>query len=507
MTNDNESLDADVLIVGYGPVGQTLAALLGARGHRVIVLERRQGRYETPRAGHFDHEIMRIFQSMGIAEKIRRIAEPALRYEFLDADGAVLARLPRDWDAPSRWDASYHFYQPELEEVLDWAVRQIDQVDVRFGQAVTGLRREAGHVVAVLDDGKKVSARYGVGADGANSVVRSTNSFHTEDLGFQADWLVVDIRPFAGATLPNIPDTGQVLNPARPNHMARVGDRYFRWEFMLVDGDDPEEMMKPERVWQLLSRWMTPDQGELIRQTVYTFRSIVADTFRDGPLLLAGDSAHVMPPFLGQGMSSGIRDAATLDWILDLVLTGASDEKLLDLYTATRRPNVLSYIKESVAIGAVICETDPVRAAGRRDAMRAATELPPPFQPLAGAGFVPDDALSGQLAVQPLLQVDGAPAALADYLFGHGFTLFSLVDLDSQSSELASELAAAVGLRVVVLGSGRVQEQGRALTDWLVSAGAVAVLVRPDFYVHGTSPNGSDISRLLLSLTATLALA
>ncbi len=334
--------DADVLVVGYGPVGQVLAALLGAAGHRVIVCERRHGRYETPRAGHFDHEIMRVFQSLGIADDVCRIADPARLYEFLDPDGTVIARLPRDWKAPSGWDASYHFYQPELEEVLDAAVRNQPSVEVRHGAAVTDLRQEAGHVTATLEDGTSVTARYAVASDGANSRMRALCGIETTDLGFRGDWLVVDVRPRPEATAVNIPHTGQVLNPERPHHMGRVAHRYYRWEFMLVDGDDPDEMVTPARVWELLRPWIGPDDGELIRQTVYQFRSVVADTFRSGSILLAGDAAHVMPPFLGQGMSSGIRDAATLSWILDLVLTGRSTPDLLDLYTSSRRPHVMA---------------------------------------------------------------------------------------------------------------------------------------------------------------------
>ncbi|MEV5411095.1 bifunctional 3-(3-hydroxy-phenyl)propionate/3-hydroxycinnamic acid hydroxylase [Thermopolyspora sp. NPDC052614] len=498
--------DADVLIVGYGPVGQTLAALLGRAGHRVVVCERRTGRYETPRAGHFDHEIMRVFQSLGIADEVRRIAEPARVYEFLDPDGAVISRLPRDWAAPSGWDASYHFYQPELEDVLDAAVHAMPTVDVRFDAAVTGLRQETDHVAVTLADGGAVTARYVVGADGAGSTVRALCDIRTEDLGFRGDWLVVDVRPRPGAPALDIPDTGQVLNPARPNHMGRVAQRYFRWEFMLVDGDDPAEMVRPERVWDLLKPWIGPREGELIRQTVYRFRSIVADTFRDRSVLLAGDAAHVMPPFLGQGMSSGIRDAATLAWMFDLVLAGSADPGLLDLYTASRRPHVIAYIEESVRIGTTVCETDPVRAARHREAMRSATELPPPFEPPIGAGFRDGQPLAGRLAVQPLLRTGDGKAERSDDVLGHGFTLFSLGEPDAAAAAAVDDLGRAIGLRSVVIGGEGIQEDGEALTGWMRKAGVTAVLVRPDFYVFGTAARLTDVPDLLAALRSDLSL-
>lgn len=505
-TTTADTVDTDVLIVGYGPVGQSLAALLGRAGHRVIVCERRSGRYETPRAGHFDHEIMRIFQAMGTAEEVDRIADPARLYEFLDPGGEVLARLPREWDAPSGWEASYHFYQPELEEVLDAAVREIPTVDLRFGHAVVGLRRGTDHVAVTLEGGAVLTARYVVGADGANSVVRNLCDISTEDLGFRGDWLVADIRPRPGAPDLDIPHTGQVLDPARPNHMGRVAQRYFRWEFMLVDGDDPAEMATPDNVWKLLKPWIGPDEGELIRQTVYQFRSIVAETFRAGPVLLAGDAAHVMPPFLGQGMSSGIRDAATLAWIFDLVLRGAAGPQLLDLYTASRRPQVLAYIEESIRIGTVVCETDPLRAAQRREILRSATELPPPFQPPVGAGFRAGEPLAGCLGIQPLLRTEDGRTQRSDDVLGNGFTLFSLAELDAAAVAAVADLESSIGLRSVVVGTpGGLQEDGETFSRWMKEAGVVAVLVRPDFYVLGSAAEPAEVPALLASLRSVLS--
>jgi 2-polyprenyl-6-methoxyphenol hydroxylase-like FAD-dependent oxidoreductase len=500
-------IQADVAIVGYGPVGQCAALLLARAGHQVVVCERRAGLYETPRAGHFDHEIMRALQSLGLSDRISEIADPARLYQFLDADGALVSELPRDWKAPSGWDASYHFYQPELEAILNDAVIRLPNIDLRMGNGVADLRQADGKVDLVLEDGTVVRARFAIGADGANSAVRQLCAVPSEDLGFRGDWLVVDVRPRPGAVFPAVADTCQVLNPARPNHIGRVAERYYRWEFMLVEGEDPADMVRPETVWALLEPWIGPDDGELIRQTVYQFRSIVAEDFRAGRVFLAGDSAHRMPPFLGQGMCSGIRDAVTLSWMLDLVLTDRARPELLDVYTASRRPHVVSYIEESVRIGRVVCETDPIRSAERREALRTAKGLPDPFQPPVGAGFRAGDALAGYLAVQPRLGDLGGVIMKSDDVLGVGFTLFSLEPLDAAAAGLAAQLHDSIGLRCVDLSGGQYVDADNALSDWLSTANAVAVVVRPDFYVYGSCTAPAAVAQLLEDLAVDFTLA
>ena len=499
---------ADVVIVGYGPVGQTLAALLGSRGHTVVVCERHPGLYPTPRAGHFDHEVMRIFQSLGIAPAVAEVSSPARVYEFLDRDGTVISRLPRDWPAPSGWHASYHFYQPELERLLDERARGLRTVQVRRGTPVTGVTSSSQGALVHTDAGD-VSARFAVGADGANSVVRSSAGIAMEDLGFSADWLVVDVRIRDGRPVPGIPDTGQVCDPTRPSHMARLAGPFLRWEFMLVPGDDPIEMIRPERIWQLLRPWLAEADGELVRHAVYRFQSRLAERFGAGTALLAGDAAHLMPPFLGQGMCSGIRDAATLAWQLDLVLRGVAPADLLAGYGAARRPHVRSYIRESVRVGEVVCETDPVRAERNLAAMTSVSTMPPPFQPRIGAGFRADDPLAGQLSVQPCRRGDaGSPVRLDDRL-GPGFQLLTTVPLAPEVAGLVSDLGPRLRLAHAVIGDGPeadFTDDDGAFRRWLAAAGVDAVVVRPDFYVYGTART-DELAALVRSLTSDLQLS
>ncbi len=499
---------AEVVIVGYGPVGQTLAGLLGSLGHAVTVCERHEQLYPTPRAGHFDHEIMRIFQSLGIAADVAEISSPARVYEFLDKDGTVVSRLPRDWPAPSGWDASFHFYQPELERLLDARARSFSTVEVRRGLPVTGVTPTPDGVSVHTEDGD-LDARFVVGADGANSVVRSSCDIALDDLGFSADWLVVDVRIRDGHPVPDIPDTGQVCDPARPSHMARLAGPYLRWEFMLVEGDDPLELTRPAGIWQLLKPWLAEADGELIRNAVYRFQSKVAENFRAGPVLLAGDAAHLMPPFLGQGMCSGIRDAAMVAWQLDLVLRGVAEPELLTDYGSARRPHVLSYIRESMRVGEIVCETDPLRAERNLAAMTSVSAVPPPFQPRIGSGYRSGDPLAGQLSWQPRVrQVDGSPGRLDDRL-GAGFQLLTTAPLQPDAAAVAADLGARIRLASAVVGDppdADVADESGGFQAWLTGAGVDAVLVRPDFYVYGSAPS-QDVTALLESVYPALHLS
>ncbi|MFD2272336.1 FAD-dependent monooxygenase [Undibacterium arcticum] len=208
-----------------------------------------------------------------------------------------------------------------------------------------------------------------IGADGANSLVRAAIGSSQEDRGFEADWLVIDLLPNEGVTL-DIPPAAQYCNPARPTTIVPAGIRdgryYRRWEFMRMPGESREDLENETMAWRLLEPWVKPDQAVIVRHKVYTFRSLIADTWRKNRLIIAGDAAHVMPPFMGQGMCAGLRDDWNLAWKLNLILTGQADGSLLDTYQIERRPHASDIIDLSMYLGKVICIPDP-EAAARRD--------------------------------------------------------------------------------------------------------------------------------------------
>ena len=357
--------DTDVIVVGCGPVGMTLAVLLAQQGHSVTILERWPNPYPLPRAVHLDHEVARIFQSAGIGAELAEITEPADIYEWRNGQGTTLLRLGRVGAGASGWPLSLMFHQPTLETVLERRARALG-VDIRRGCEVTDLTQHQGVVAVATSEGDVLEARYAVGCDGANSTVRTLLNVQMTELGFFYDWLIVDVVLHDDRVFD--PTNVQICDPARPTTVVSGGPGRRRWEFMRLHHETLDEL--ESRAWELLEPWdVRPDNATVERRAVYTFAARFAEQWRRGRVLLAGDAAHQMPPFAGQGMCAGIRDAANLAWKLDHVLTGAAPDALLDTYDQERLPSARHAIEFSVELGKIICIPDPDAAAARDEAM------------------------------------------------------------------------------------------------------------------------------------------
>ncbi|HME03812.1 MAG TPA: bifunctional 3-(3-hydroxy-phenyl)propionate/3-hydroxycinnamic acid hydroxylase [Solirubrobacteraceae bacterium] len=516
----------DIAIVGYGPVGQTLAILLGRLGYTVAVFERRPDLYPRPRAVHYDDEVARIFQRLGICEQLAPITEAATTYEWLNARGQTLLHIDRTGPGPSGWPAATMFSQPQLERILDDTAKAVPAVEVFQGWEVTdladrgaevllsvrhGLIEEAGHWAP---DGPErgVLAAYAIGCDGANSLVRERMNTAVEDLGFVFDWLIADTVPHDSGLLAGV--NRQYCDPERPTTVVSGGPGRRRWEWMLLPGESRREVEDPGFVWSLLAKsGVGEDQVALERHTVYTFRARWAERFRVGRMLLAGDAAHLMPPFAGQGMCSGVRDAFSLAWHLDLVLKGTAAEASLDAYTSERRGHLQHAIALSVELGKVICITDEAEAAARDEvllALAADPSAPPPLPPAPNLGPgihdgpPGDDHLSagGTLFPQAEVCVDGHRCLLEDTLAG-GFTLYGLdVDPSALLDTEAARYLEALGGSAVCL---HVQlDCGNVYRAWFEAHECAVALVRPDFYVFGTAVTAEETCRLVHRLRVAL---
>ncbi len=522
------TIEADVAIVGYGPVGQALAALLGRAGHRVAVFERYDEIYRLPRAVHLDHEIMRLLQSLGLADELASELVPAREYQWLGADREPLLTLSSPTPASSGWEPDYMFFQPMLEEALDRVARAQAGVTVERGWVAEGLvdsgeqaeltlrraREDSGGAPAD-EETLVVRARWIVGADGANSFVREACGISRRDLGFQEQWLVVDAEPDDMAALGELPIACQWCDPQRPTTHIQSGPRHRRWEFMLLPGETPSDFDDPARLWALLEPWYSPADGPLTRSAVYEFRSMLADQMRVGHVLLAGDSAHLTPPFLGQGLCSGLRDAANIAWKLDLVLRGLAPQTLLDTIDPERQPHNEWVIAFAVQLGKVLCELDPLAAQERDRTLRQSQAPPPLALPALTGGVVHTDAdgapdpLAGQLGIQGTVAAAGRRGLLDDEI-GDGFALI-VADGDPHEPLQAEhlDLLRALGARVVSLDpqapSGVTDIDGR-MTAWLHENNVHAVIVRPDFYVFGSAASPGELPALLAGLKSQLGM-
>jgi flavoprotein hydroxylase len=383
--NEPVGPDVDVAIVGAGPVGLVLAVLLAQRGRSVTVLERWPNPYPLPRAVHFDHEVGRILQSCGIGDEVRAISEPAEVYEWRNGQGTTLLRFGRVGTALSGWPFSSMFCQPELEALLQRRTEALATLEVRRGVRVDGLEQVGDTVVVHHDGPGSVRARYVVGCDGANSTVRSLLGVEVDDRGFFYDWLIVDVvldhpRTFDPLNL-------QVCDPARPTTAVSGGPGRRRWEFMRLPEERIEDLNDEARAWELLAPWdVHPGNARLERHAVYTFQARAAARWQVGRAFLAGDAAHQMPPFAGQGMCAGLRDAANLAWKLAFVLDGRASERILDTYQVEREPHVRAITELAVSLGAAIQTTDADVAAARDASFGTNGGAPPPGVGLPAIG-------------------------------------------------------------------------------------------------------------------------
>jgi 3-(3-hydroxy-phenyl)propionate hydroxylase len=488
--------DCDVLIVGLGPVGAALAAFLVQDGVSVIAIDRESEVYPMPRAVHFDHEIMRLLQQLGLAGEMARHARDLPVYEFRTADGQVLMRMDPATVTPSGWGSGYMFHQPGLETALRDALAASPRADVRLGWRFEDLTQDAEGVSATIagpDGPRTIRARYLVGCDGGSSPVRAALGGQLFDYQFDEPWLVVDVKVLPGAQMPD--RNLQICDPARPTTCVMGGPGRHRWEFMMLPGETPEAMLADRVIQGLIAPW---DVGpvEIERKAVYRFHGLVAETWRQGRVLLAGDAAHQTPPFAGQGLCSGLRDAANLAWKLAGVLRGEAADALLDTYQTEREPHVRAMIELAIGMGRLVCTLDREAAAQRDAGMLAqrasgAAGAPPPRAAPFAAGCILAGTPGAGLPFPQPTSGEGAACQRLDDVLGRGAWLIARKPVKSPTP----------GLRCVGLEAAALAPFHDALLAWLDRQSVDAVLVRPDRYVFGAG----DPGRLLDAWTRSLA--
>ena len=388
MNDQNRVTQESVIAVGAGPAGCTVSLLLADFGIPVTLLERRTQPHHLPRAVHLDDEVARTLGRIGVSEGFLARSRPGSGLRLLDASHRVMAEFSRDYQASQHgFPQANMFHQPDLEELMFARVERHPLIEFRRGAEVTGLDGTAGPVTAdptgpaeavrvharIAGETQTFTGQVVLGCDGANSTIRELAGITMDDLGFTERWLVVDIRVSDG--LQTWDGVEQICDPARAATFMQVtGDRY-RWEFRLRDGEDEAGLITPAALGQLLRPWTGRsdlDGLQIVRSATYTFRARLASRFQTGRIFLLGDAAHLTPPFIGQGLAAGLRDADNLAWKLAYVLTGRAGAGLLASYETERRPHARALIKKAVRVGWAMTGGQDRAAAVRRIALAAA---------------------------------------------------------------------------------------------------------------------------------------
>jgi 3-(3-hydroxy-phenyl)propionate hydroxylase len=474
-----------VVIVGAGPTGITAATLLAQFGVQSLILDRWPGLYPQPRAVHLDDEIYRILARLGIADEFAAISRPTLGLRLLDNRFGVLAEFNRD---PSR---SVHgspqanmFDQPELEALLRANLKRYPNAQLRGEAEVTAVSNHNGRVLVTFTDhaegqAHRVESDYLLGCDGANSVVRAQIGSAMRDLNFEQRWLVVDVA--TDADLKQWEGVHQLCDPVRAGTYMRIGQARYRWEFRLQPGETADDFSTVRALRPLIAPWTRdiPDsEMTLLRVAEYTFRAQIADRWRRGRIFILGDAAHLTPPFIGQGMGAGVRDAMNLSWKIAGVLSGALAADVLDTYEQERKPHTRSMIRLALNVGRAMSGGGRLGDLARHVVLPRLRWVPglrdklvdSTTPALRSSALVSKSRrrrqLAGTLCPNPALP----SGQRLDGLLGTAFALITTEPLDAADKT-------QLGRRGVVV---LVAESGGELWKWLRRGHATAAIVRPD---------------------------
>ena len=346
----------DVVIVGFGPTGGTLANLLALQGFSILIIEKEKSFYPLPRAVHFDDEIMRVFQTIGITDKFLKHTIINKGTKFVNSKNQVVLDWPRPRSITENgWYPSYRFHQPDLERKLRRRLKDFKKVSIMQNTKVNSLKEEKNLVKMCIENinNNKISeirAKYIIGCDGARSTIRKQIKAKFQNLGFTQKWAVVDL--ILKKNKKELPDrTIQYSNSKRPATYCRNVGKRRRWEFAINNAESEKKVLSNSYIWNFLKPWLKPSEALMERKTIYTFQSAISKKWKKGRVFLAGDAAHLMPPFMGQGMCAGVRDASNLAWKIAYCLKNNHSEKLLNTYQSERYSNVIEYIKTTVKMG------------------------------------------------------------------------------------------------------------------------------------------------------------
>ena len=513
----NQANIIELLIVGAGPVGLLLANYVAAHGLKVVIVEQLPQLIDYPRGVGMDDECLRAFQAAGLADAVLPHTTPDQWMRFVNGRGTVFASI----EPKTRvfgWPRRNAFIQPLVDKVLAEGLTRYQSAQLLLGHTVTSFKQDAAGVDVEVEDGdgayRTIRARYVIGCDGGRSAVRKALDISFEGTTDSNRWIVVDIANDPSGS----PNAYLHADPSRPFVSIALPHGIRRYEFMLfpseAEGDEvPREMLES----MLANVVAKPKDIDLIRARIYTHNARLASTFRKGRVILAGDAAHIMPVWQGQGYNSGIRDSANLGWKLVRVLTGVADDRLLDTYETERRPHAAAMIKLSEAVGKVLAVRNPVGVVVRDTLIWAANLFPPVkryfldmrFKPMPhykrgvvtfGKGQAGNEGCVGRMFIQPLVTKASGETMKLDDVIGTNFALISWGGRpDRWMSAETVKVLERIGTKIICVvptvqqaydvplydGITVLGDKNGDLKEWFGKQDEAVVLLRPDRFVAG----------------------
>jgi 3-(3-hydroxy-phenyl)propionate hydroxylase len=509
MTSTNDVAHYDVAIVGYGPVGATAANLLGQLGLKVLIIERDPDVYFRARAISTDEEVMRIWQQVGLSDRLNADMQPGNGANFVDANGVPFVKL-LPIDRGNGHPPQQFIYQPAVDKVLREGVDRFPNVSTLLEHECLRVIQHPDCVELMLadltcDQFKRIRASYVIAADGGSSSVRGQLGIGFSGRTFSERWIVIDTK-----VLTQWPGHDRLrfhCNPARPTVDCPTPLGHHRWEFPVRDEEDEKQFLSEEAIWKVLGdQGITPANVKIIGFACYSHHVRFADRWRVGRVFLAGDAAHAMPPWIGQGMCAGVRDVANLCWKLHAVLSGSLPDSVLDTYQAERMPHVKEVTNRAVKVGKIIVDRNPARAAIRNHAFRTASKVPyfttwlrehrwlPPARYAEGLLAHNGNAAAGWQVPQPWVVDEKGDQVRLDDVIGRRWTvLHTGPEGPWQSWRSAGVPVIRVAPAGTTPNADQIVDSDGRLTSWLHGKKATVIAVRPDGFVYA---GGNDTQTL-----------
>jgi len=481
----------DVTIVGLGPAGGTLANLLAMHDFSILILDREKSFYPLPRAVHFDDEIMRVFQTIGITKEFLKHTIINKGTKFVNSKDKVIL----DWPRPKKitdngWYPSYRFHQPDLEKKLRKKLKNYKKVLIEQNSEVKKIQNSKNHVDITylnINNHKEyfLRSKYVIGCDGANSITRKQMKTKMDNLGFTQKWAVVDL--ILKKKKNNLPDrTIQYSNPKQPATYCRNVGRRRRWEFAIKKNHSDKKVLSENYIWNFLKPWLNKSEAIIERKTIYTFESAIARKWRKGRVFIAGDAAHLMPPFMGQGMCAGIRDASNLAWKIANCIRNKFDETLLNTYQSERSLNVKEYIETTMRMGEFVNAVESIQITDNIKSDNKGIKSMQSIKPKLGRGLGNlKDINRGKTFPQFKLKNN---KTLDDYFSKKGMII------------LSSEIKHKKLKNYSLLKAKNLSN----VSKYLKNINSKAILVRPDRFILASANSNKDVSLLLKKYSSIL---